>query len=429
MLTTARTARVRDASIVLTPGLIAVRATTRSDESWCGSGGGQIHGEPTSLAGTIFMANGKPHFVLAGGGTGGHLFPGLAVAEALFREHPLARITVAGRGDPFEQGHVDRAGFDYLGIPCQPLRGMSWKTVRSLCEHVAAYRQAAQFLERERASVVVGLGGYVSVPTVRAALSLKIPVVLLEQNAVPGRANTWLARGARLICAAYDTVRPLLPGAAPLRITGNPIRRSLAEAADREPGPIEGRRRIVVLGGSLGSDTLNRQAPRALYKVRQRLADWEIVHQTGVKGLEPTKELYRKFALRATVVPFIDDMAEALAGAGAAISRSGGTTLAELSATGVPAVLVPYGLATDDHQRKNADIFVAAGAARLVDPRDIEGRVDDSLAAELTGMLGDGQVRGEMSEAMLRRARPEAATHVASLVAEIAERRVRQMAG
>lgn len=375
------------------------------------------------------MAHNKLHVVLAGGGTGGHLFPGLAVAEALSLERPWARITVAGRGDAFEQAHVEQAGFDYLGVPCQPLRGMSWKTVRSLCEHIAGARQAVQFLQRERANVVVGLGGYVSVPTVRAALSLKIPVVLLEQNAVPGRANTWLARGARLICAAYDTVRPLLPGAAPLRITGNPIRRALAEVAKGELAPIEQRRRIVVLGGSLGSDTLNRQSPRALYKLRQRLAGWEIVHQTGVSGVEPTKELYRKFALTATVVPFIDDMARTLAGAGAAISRSGGTTLAELSATGVPAVLVPYAQATDDHQRKNADIFVAAGAAQLVDPREIAGRVDDSLAAALGAIVDNATLRSEMAEAMLRRARPDAADHVASLVAEIAERRVRQMAG
>lgn len=375
------------------------------------------------------MGSDNLHIVLAGGGTGGHLFPGLAVAEALFHEHPLCRITVVGRGDAFEQTHSESAGLEYLGLPCQPLRGMSWKTVRSLYEHMAASRQAVQFLRQERASVVVGLGGYVSVPTVRAALSLRIPVVLLEQNAVPGRANAWLARGARLVCAAYDTVRPLLPGAAPLRITGNPIRRDVAELAHADLAPVDLRRRIVVLGGSLGSETLNRQAPRALYKLRDRIAGWEIVHQTGVRGVEPTCELYRKFALPAQVVPFVDDVAGALAGAALAITRSGGTTLAELSAAGVPAVLVPYPQATDDHQRKNADIFVAAGAAQLVDPREITGRLDDNIAATLRGLFDDRAAWREMSQAMQRRARPDAAANVASLVAEIAHRRVRQLTG
>ena len=174
--------------------------------------------------------------------------------------------------------------------------------------------------------------------------------------------------------------------------------------------------RLVVLGGSGGARSLNENVPRALYKIRHLLTGWEILHQSGEADVDATRDLYRKFALEARVEAFWPELPLLLSGSSLAICRAGGTTLAELSAAGTPAVLLPYPHAADDHQRKNADIFVAAGAAQLVDEREIAGRLDDHLAELLGRILIDADGRAIMARAMRRMARPHAAAHVATLV-------------
>jgi UDP-N-acetylglucosamine--N-acetylmuramyl-(pentapeptide) pyrophosphoryl-undecaprenol N-acetylglucosamine transferase len=171
-----------------------------------------------------------------------------------------------------------------------------------------------------------------------------------------------------------------------------------------------------VLGGSGGARSLNENVPRALYKIRHLLAGWEILHQSGEAEVESTRDLYRKFALEAKVAAFWSDLPVLLAGSSLAICRAGGTTLAELSAAGTPAVLLPYPHAADDHQRKNADIFVAAGAARLLDERDAMGRLDDHLAELLGRVLSDADGLAIMAHGMRGMARPQAAAHVATLI-------------
>ena len=171
-----------------------------------------------------------------------------------------------------------------------------------------------------------------------------------------------------------------------------------------------------MLGGSGGARSLNENVPRALYKIRHLLTGWEILHQSGEADVESTRDLYRKFALEARVEAFWPDLPVLLAGSSLAICRAGGTTLAELSAAATPAVLLPYPHAADDHQRKNADIFVAAGAAHLVDEREITGRLDDHLAELLGRVLIDADGRAIMAHGMRRLARPHAAAHVATLI-------------
>ena len=171
-----------------------------------------------------------------------------------------------------------------------------------------------------------------------------------------------------------------------------------------------------MLGGSGGARSLNENVPRALYKIRHLLTGWEILHQSGEADVEATRDLYRKFGLEARVEPFWPELPLLLAGSSLAICRAGGTTLAELSATATPAVLLPYPHAAEDHQRKNADIFVAAGAARLIDEREIAGRLDDHLAEVLDRVLSDADSRSIMAHDMRRLARPHAAAHVATLV-------------
>ena len=273
---------------------------------------------------------------------------------------------------------------------------------------MAGYFAAGRFLDEEQVAGVVGLGGYASVPLSRAAVRRRLPLVLLEQNAVLGRANRWLSRFAGVLCTSFpETERPGAPRCT-VRCTGNPTR----DAAGRTSDSVR-RQSVIVLGGSGGARSLNENVPRALYKIRHLLTGWQIVHQSGEADVESTRELYRKFALEARVGAFWHDMPALIAGSSLAICRAGGTTLAELSSAGTPALLLPYPNAADDHQRRNANVYVAAEAAEMLDEREVTGRLDDHLAEALGRLLTDATVREDLSRGMRQLARPRTAAHVA----------------
>jgi UDP-N-acetylglucosamine--N-acetylmuramyl-(pentapeptide) pyrophosphoryl-undecaprenol N-acetylglucosamine transferase len=370
------------------------------------------------------MRNFTDHIVFAGGGTAGHLFPGLAVADQLRRNAPQLRITFAGTGKPFEVARVRQAGFEYLKLACRPFPRSAADAFRFLTGNIAGYYAARRFLRDENVALVVGLGGYASVPAARAAVRLEIPCVLLEQNAVPGRATRWLAPAASLICSSFDGIRPYLRAKCPVRVTGNPLRREFIEATvpDRFlPDRTVGRRKVVVLGGSGGAQTLNECVPLALYKARAVMAAWQVVHQTGPRDVERTGQLYSKLGIKASVLPFIDNMPLALGTSQLAISRAGGTTLAELAASGVPAILLPYPRATHDHQRKNADWYVEHNAARSLHERELTGRLDTHLAGALCDLAAAHRVRVRMAHAMTMLARPDATARVARSIGVVLE--------
>ena len=355
------------------------------------------------------------HVVFAGGGTAGHLFPGLAVADQLRRWAPETRITFAGTGKPFEARHVRAAKFEQLALRCRPFPQKASEALRFLTENVSGYYQARKYLRDEHVSLVVGLGGYASVPAARAAAALGIPYVLLEQNAVPGRATRWLAPGAALVCLAFEEARAHLKNGCPVRATGNPLRREFFEARPASTFPTRRYSQpqtLVVLGGSGGAQTLNQQVPMALYKAGIAVRSWQIVHQTGERGLAATATLYRKLGIVAKTVPFIENLPGVLGASQLAISRAGGTTLAELAAAGVPSVLLPYPQATGDHQRKNAEVFVAAGAAQMVDEREVVGRLDNHLAQAVIELATNEAKRATMADAASRLARPTATRRV-----------------
>jgi UDP-N-acetylglucosamine--N-acetylmuramyl-(pentapeptide) pyrophosphoryl-undecaprenol N-acetylglucosamine transferase len=368
------------------------------------------------------MSDAKLYIVFAGGGTAGHLFPGLAVAQELTTLADSPQITFTGDGKSIESGLVVKAGFDYRQFSCAPMPRGVRGAVRFLTHNLAGYRSARRWLHRHQVSAVVGLGGYASVPVCRAAIANGLPLILLEQNVVPGKATRWLAKRADLICAAFDDARKYIRTTAPIRFTGNPIRAGFRPRRidHATPSNREWKHRLLVLGGSGGAHSLNKFVPRALYKLRERLAGWQIVHQSGPREAASTADLYRKLALEATVVPFVENLPAVLRRADLAISRAGGTTLAELAASGIPSVLIPYPHATGDHQRLNADVFVDAGGARVVDERAIEGRLDDALVAEMADLLTDALLRESMSTAVSRLARPQAAWQIATMVKELA---------
>lgn len=373
----------------------------------------------------------RPHVVFAGGGTGGHLFPGLAVAERLAAEMPRVRITFAGTGREFERQHVAVAGFDYLPLRCRPWPKRLTATIPFLFDNLSGYRTASRFLHEQRVQVVVGLGGYASVPMARAATARRLPLVLLEQNVVPGRATRWLARSATLVCTAFHQAHPHLPKRCHVRLTGNPIRgaflsgRANGSAASHAPGirasdETAAPRQLLILGGSGGAQSLNENVPQALQRLRSLVAGWRIVHQSGQAQFEATRQAYARLNLPAKVVPFLEDMPAVLRHTGLAICRAGGTTLAELAAAGIPGVLLPYPHAADDHQRKNADCFAAAGACLMIDEREFGPELISYLAETLRPLLADGARRRAMADAMRRLAHPDAAWDVAAMVRQLA---------
>jgi UDP-N-acetylglucosamine--N-acetylmuramyl-(pentapeptide) pyrophosphoryl-undecaprenol N-acetylglucosamine transferase len=422
-----------------------------------------------------------PHpssLIFAGGGTAGHLFPGLAVARHLAAHMPDLQITFAGSGRAFERREVEAAGMDYLPLQCRRLPRRFRDLIPFLADNWAGFWAADRFLRTHRVRVVVGLGGYASVPMARAAIRRRVPLVLLEQNAVPGRATRYLARAAALVCTSFSETARFLTGVrCPVCVTGNPIRPGFAlrepvgpasRRSQRVGFPADGRdarpaahgiaplsasrrpqRQLVILGGSGGAQTLNETMPRVLDRLRSVLPGWKIVHQAGDRGFQQTRELYRMFRIEATVVPFISEtpggsgqtgassllgqtgmssllgqtaMSALLADSDLAVCRAGGTTLAELAAAGVPAVLLPYPHAADDHQRKNAETLAAAGACLMIDQRECPDSLDRRLSDAIGGLLSDPANRTAMAAAIHRLARPNAAREVADRILEIAGR-------
>jgi UDP-N-acetylglucosamine--N-acetylmuramyl-(pentapeptide) pyrophosphoryl-undecaprenol N-acetylglucosamine transferase len=359
------------------------------------------------------------HIVFAGGGTAGHLIPGLAVAEFLARSAQPPKITFAFSGKPLETRLVTSAGFPHVVVPSKPMPRSAVEALGFLTSSFTGYRAASKFLEQNRVSLVVGLGGYASVPMARAAIRRGIPLILLEQNAVPGRATRWLASGASAICVSFEEAIDKLPDPSIVRVTGNPIRGPFVVPMQPKTATANGiSRQLLVLGGSNGSRTLNEQVPKAIYKAQSALSNWKIVHQTGDRNAGVVRELYRKFGVHATVSTFFDDVPRLLANTDLAISRAGGTTLAELAAMSIPAVLVPYEKAADNHQFFNAKVQHEAGAAALIDPRNVDRRLDDQLADTISHLARHHALRIRMAERAREIARPTAARAVVRTIRE-----------
>jgi UDP-N-acetylglucosamine--N-acetylmuramyl-(pentapeptide) pyrophosphoryl-undecaprenol N-acetylglucosamine transferase len=392
--------------------------------------------------------------VFSGGGTAGHLFPGLAVARRLSADVPGLRIVFAGGGREQEKQLIHEAGFDYLPIPCRAAPRRLQDVIPFLSANWSGYRAAKRFLTRHPVRAVVGLGGYASVPMARAAARRRIPLVLLEQNAVPGRANRWLARRADVLCSAFAEVKHHLPPRCHWRVTGNPVRESFLAGiqtgsskanTDRaihgahqkgglrrpclplptelavppegvEAPPVQQPKQLLVLGGSRGARWLNTNVPMALAEIRHRIAGWRVVHQTGHDDHEATSAIYRRLGIESHVEPFINDVAKALAASDMAVCRAGGTTLAELAVSGVPAVLVPYPHAADDHQRKNADVFADAGACFLLDPQETTDRPERALAERMLPLIASRETRRIMGHRIRALAHPDAAVDIATMI-------------
>ena len=343
------------------------------------------------------------------GGTGGHVFPALAVADRLREEGWSVSWVGTRRG--IEARVVPGARLPLHFISSRRLRGT--RSAGAIAATAVALVQAAAILLRIRPSLVLGMGGFVSAPGGVAAWMLRLPLLIHEQNAIPGLANRVLARLATGIMESFSNTFPRR-GKGWLRTTGNPVRAAvsaLPPPAERFAGR-ESALRVLVLGGSQGAEALNRSMPPAAARVARPL---RIRHQAGEGHADATRERYREAGVEAAVTAFVDDVAEAYAWADVAVCRAGASTVAELSATGVGAILVPYPSAADDHQSANARLLERRGAAHVV-PED--GDIAPRLATLLGALADDRPRRLAMAEAAWRTGQRDAAARVAACCRE-----------
>jgi UDP-N-acetylglucosamine--N-acetylmuramyl-(pentapeptide) pyrophosphoryl-undecaprenol N-acetylglucosamine transferase len=361
-----------------------------------------------ATTGATSAAAGSPVLIMAGG-TGGHVFPALAVAKVL-RERGVAVVWLGVPGS-MESRLVPAQGFPIEWVRVAGIRGkglLAW--LLAPLRIVNAVAQAMRVLRHVRPRSVLGAGGYVSGPGGIAAWLMRIPLLIHEQNAIAGMTNRWLARLATQVLEAF-------PGSfgarANVKTIGNPVREdiaALAAPAQRFAGR-DSRARLLIFGGSQGAQRLNTVLPQALAQLLPQDRP-QVLHQTGERGLESTRAAYLEAKVEAEVLPFIDDMAKTYAWADLAVCRAGAMTVAELQAAGLGAIFVPLPIATDDHQTKNAAVMVGAGAARIIQERDLTPEVLSGVIAEL---IANRATLLKMAEA----ARAERITDAASRLADL----------
>ena len=356
------------------------------------------------------MAADGPTILFAGGGTGEHVYPGLALARALEDLRPGATIRWVGTKDRVEARAVPRAGYALDTLEVAWLKGRRGLALaRAAASLPGAGVAALRLVRRIRPDVVIGLGGFVSGPVGLAAAAQRIPVVLLEQNARPGVTNRALARVATRVYASFEASKTWFP-AGRVVVAGNPVRRELIEAMQghaRRPGPP----RLLVFGGSQGARSINDNAPRIAAAIRDGGLDIEVRHATGRGAEDRVAALYEEAGVSARVDGYIDDMASAYQDADMALCRAGATTIAELTAIGLPALYVPFPHAADDHQTANARAIVEAGGGVMVRDDEMGGERPSRLLGSLLGMP---EVLVRMRAAARALGRPNAASEIAS---------------
>jgi len=357
--------------------------------------------------------------VIAGGGTGGHLYPGIALAKALMKHDADIEITFVGTRQGIESRVLPREGFRLKTILSGGLLGkkglgrcISWlKLPVSLLQSVA-------FLLANRPRLVVGVGGYVSGPVALSAWALRIPVLIHEQNTVPGATNRWLGKIAGKVAITFEESKKYFP-AHKVVATGNMIREEFTESkAAQIPSPA-GKFTVLVLGGSQGAHSINQavlESLDSLAAVKDRL---HVIHQTGQSDEADVKAGYQQKGFSADARAFIYDMAEQYRKASLIICRSGATTLAEVTALGIPAVLVPFPFAAHNHQEHNARALESAGAAQVILDKDVNG--EQLARIILDGMEHPERLR-EMAKHSFQLGRRDATERVRRLCMDLMHR-------
>jgi UDP-N-acetylglucosamine--N-acetylmuramyl-(pentapeptide) pyrophosphoryl-undecaprenol N-acetylglucosamine transferase len=362
--------------------------------------------------------------VIAGGGTGGHLYPGIAVARELLRRQPQAQISFAGTARGIEARAVPREGFALDLLRSGGLKGKSIvERLRGVALLPLSLLDARRIIALRRPHFVIGVGGYSSGPVVVAAFLRGIPTLLLEQNAVPGLTNRLLSPLVRAAAVSFESSKSFFGEKA--FVSGNPVRPEFFESVQPDKpeehagvsgGSIDRGIGVLVFGGSQGAHAINMAMVEAAPRLAAHVPHLRVTHQTGERDVEMVRAAYRQAGLQADVEPFLFDMGRRIAGADLIVCRAGATTLAEVTAAGRAAILVPLPTATDDHQRKNAEALAAADAAEVLLQSDLSG---SALAQRLIALAGNAERRGQLAQAAQRLARPDAARVIVDRALEL----------
>ena len=355
----------------------------------------------------------SPTLVIAGGGTGGHLFPGVAVAEAVEAADPSVEVAFVGTERGIEARVIPDLGYRLELVEVPMLKGggvAGW--ARGLSRLPRSALGATGVLRRLRPSLVVSVGGYAAGPVTMLAAVRGVPTALMEQNSVPGMTNRWLGRVVDRAFLTFEASASFFESTECV-VTGNPVRRpllELAEAFDYAPPEPDGPFRVLIIGGSGGAGSFNTRLPTSFEGLGMLGSRLEVRHQAGRGRVAEVGDGYRHFAGRVEVVEFIDDMAEAYRWADLLICRAGASTIAEALVLGIPAIYVPFPAAADDHQTTNAQAVAEAGAGVLIGDDEID---QPRMARLLAGFIQNPVALGNLGDQARRLARPHAGHDIA----------------
>ena len=350
--------------------------------------------------------------LIAAGGTGGHIYPGIAVAQEIMRRDTTSAVRFVGTARGLETRLVPQAGFELSLIDSAGLKNVSLVArMKGLAILPKSFVSARQVIRAFQPDAVVGAGGYVSGPVVLMAALMRKPTLVMESNALPGWTNRRLARFVNRAAVSFEQALPYFHGKAV--VTGNPVRRAFFEipAKRREPGKLS----LLIFGGSQGARAINEAMVAALPELKSLPVALRIKHQTGPGDFEKVKAAYAAAGWneQAEVTSYIDNMMSDFAAADLVICRAGATTTAELIAAGKASIMIPFPYAADDHQRKNAEALQAAGAARMIVQQELSGK---RLVEEIAALAEEPQRIDRMEEASRKLARGDAAVAAVDLI-------------
>ncbi len=357
--------------------------------------------------------------IIAGGGTGGHIFPAIAVGHALQRLRPGTQLLFVGAKDKMEMEKVPQEGFEIKGLDIAGFnRSHIWKNISLPYKLWKSRRDAQNIIKDFKPDAIVGVGGYASFPVLNAGQGMKIPTLIQEQNSFAGKSNKILSRNARAVCVAYERMDQFFPKEK-IILTGNPVRKSITEMSrtseegKRWFGLDKVKKTILIVGGSLGARTINESIDAGLDDLLKE--DIQVIWQTGKPYFEQGKARAKDHSSRVKVYDFIREMDYAYAAADIVISRAGALAIAELCIAGKPVVFVPYPFAAEDHQTSNAMALVTRKAALMVKDSDAK----TLLLEKIRGLLHDSQLQQAMSANIKDMAIKDADERIARKVIEI----------
>lgn len=350
--------------------------------------------------------------IIAGGGTGGHIYPGIAIAQEFQKRHGNTRVTFVGTARGLESKIVPREGFNLELIEVAALKRVSFfGRIRALLLLPRSFVAACLLINKIRPRIVIGVGGYASGPVVLMASLMGVPTIIAEQNALPGFTNRMLARFIKAAAVSFEEARNLFGAKA--EITGNPVRAEFFNVPPKEPGEVV---HILITGGSQGAHAINEAMIETLPLLAGEGARLSLTHQTGDADYEKVRAAYEKSGLKGEVKPYLDRMVAEFERADLVICRAGATTVAELAAAGKPAIMIPFPFAADDHQRKNAEAIERVGAGRMILQAEL---TPERLAQEMLWLANDPQQLARMAEASRKLGHPDAAARVVDLAMRI----------